>query len=431
MMSFEEILTECIDDIKAGRATVEDCLARHQSLADELEPLLRIGLGIGEPPAVRPSSAFKMKTRVWLMEQIHEMQTARWPSSRHRSALNRTPLRRRFGTIGIVAAIVLTFAALGGTVYAAQDSLPGDTLYPVKAAAEQVLMRFVRNDVARAERGLSFADRRVEEIVDLAKQGRVQDLDLAVDRYDRALGVILDRMEDASRKGLSTAGVSETVAEAMAEHRSVLDTVSDIAPDEGRSATARARYVLATGWENALLALARDNPEKATEMNLAAMSGRLHRARAMAERGNIREVEEVVQQFEAMARLSEEIVQVIAEAGMDLERVEELIADVTPNHVEVLAQVWQIVPEQVQQVVEGAMTNAIISHQERVRALEQSGIEAAPLRGIAPMQLWERVEARVREQGAGMPDQTKPPQWTPGVPSAGHAGGGCPSCRRP
>ncbi|MBE9514917.1 MAG: hypothetical protein IMY79_02120, partial [Chloroflexi bacterium] len=74
MNRFEDILVQCIDDIKAGRSSIEDCLSRYPSLREQLEPLLRIALEIHETPDVKPSPAFKIKARVQLMEQIHDRQ---------------------------------------------------------------------------------------------------------------------------------------------------------------------------------------------------------------------------------------------------------------------------------------------------------------------------------------------------------------------
>jgi len=37
----------------------------------------------------------------------------------------------------VIVAIVVALSALGGTTYAAQDSLPGDTLYSVKLGFEE------------------------------------------------------------------------------------------------------------------------------------------------------------------------------------------------------------------------------------------------------------------------------------------------------
>jgi hypothetical protein len=83
---FEDILVQCIEDIKAGRSSIEDCLDRYPSVREQLEPLLRIALEIREPPDIKPSPSFKVKARVWLMDQIHGRQAvAKGSRSRYNS----------------------------------------------------------------------------------------------------------------------------------------------------------------------------------------------------------------------------------------------------------------------------------------------------------------------------------------------------------
>ncbi len=72
MKRIEDILAECIEDVKADRCSMEDCLSRYPALDKELEPLLRLALNIQQPPDVKPSTAFKVKARVQIIEQINE-----------------------------------------------------------------------------------------------------------------------------------------------------------------------------------------------------------------------------------------------------------------------------------------------------------------------------------------------------------------------
>jgi hypothetical protein len=178
LKKFEDILAQCIDDIKAGRAGISDCLDRYPSVRERLEPLLRIALKVSETPDVKPSPTFKVKARVQLMDQIHSRQAVTnrsWSNYNNRTA--QIPLRRRFSMVSIILAIVLTLAAAGGgTAYASQTSLPGDALYSMKLGTEQMRMTLQGDDVARAERALSFAERRVEEMEALAEKGRAQHL---------------------------------------------------------------------------------------------------------------------------------------------------------------------------------------------------------------------------------------------------------------
>jgi len=163
--------------------------------------------------------------------------------------------------LGILIAVALTLSALGGTVYAARDNLPGDALYPVKAATEQVVMRFAGNDIARAERGLVFAERRLDEIAELVAQGRVQDLELAVEKYGNALNITMTRIEAAIARGRVagnvTGNVTARVAEATLKHLYVLEEVYEKVPEQAKPAIARAMERSVTGHHNAVAALKR------------------------------------------------------------------------------------------------------------------------------------------------------------------------------
>ena len=156
--------------------------------------------------------------------------------------------------VRIIIAIVLALSAVGGgTVYAAQDSLPGDTLYSVKLSTEGITMMLQGDDVARAERALNFADKRVREMVTLTERERLGDLGVAADKYCCAMNMSLVRMESALGNGGSLAGnITACVVEAAAEHLPVLDGVYNVTPDEAKQAMTRAMEQALTCYQSAI-----------------------------------------------------------------------------------------------------------------------------------------------------------------------------------
>jgi len=133
LKKFEDILVQCIEDIKAGRASIEDCIDRYPSMREQLEPLLRIALEIREPPDVKPSPSFKVKARVRLMDQIHEIQTVtKWPWFRYNSQVKPMPYIRRFNMARVipaaVAIIVVVLAVLGVIYGTPEQALATGTL---------------------------------------------------------------------------------------------------------------------------------------------------------------------------------------------------------------------------------------------------------------------------------------------------------------
>ncbi len=143
--------------------------------------------------------------------------------------------------IAIILVIVVGLSVLGGTVYAAQDSLPGDTLYSVKLGVEEATMMLSGDDFARAERALNFATKRVREMLTLTERERLGDLGVSADKYCCAMNMSLVRMEAALGNGGSDADdITQLMVEAMAQHVPVLDGVYNVTPDEAKPAMTRA-----------------------------------------------------------------------------------------------------------------------------------------------------------------------------------------------
>ncbi len=380
MKKIEDILARCIEDVKAGRASVADCLAKYPSMSKKLEPLLRIALNIQKPPDVKPSTAFKVRARVQLMEQIHAKRAVtKWRGFRYTGQTKPIPYKRRFNMVAIIVAIVLAVSALGGgTVYASQGSLPGDVLYPVKLGTEQVRLVVATSDTAKAELYLTFANSRIEEMTTLAERGRPEKVNIAVNGYDKAIAMAIEKLEEASGKGLDTTELSELVAVATSEHLSGLDKVMDImdivpVPQEAKDAIARAKGVSMNGYENAILALAGENPERAMEINLAAALGRLNRANDAADENNTDGVVDALDEFLALSGFGQDISEIAQELGKDT-TVEELVAKATAIHLAVLAVVYEMVlDQQAKEAIARAMAVSIEGHDRAVEALEEVG----------------------------------------------------------
>ncbi len=256
--------------------------------------------------------------------------------------------------VGIIAAIVLVISAAGGgTAYAAQGSLPGDTLYPVKLGTERMALAFPGNAVSKAEQALGHAENRVQEFVDLSDRGRPEHLDLAAEKYDEAMARAVARMNATGENGQAAADVSELVAEATSGHLDVLDTVYDQVPDDAKQAIEKARGVSLQGHTSALAALAGHEPPKAAEMYLATAEGRLDRAMTAAAENDAAEVGNALGHVEDLHGFGETISQMAQGLG-DTATVAELVAMATSHHLAVLDQVRDSAPEQAWPAIERA-----------------------------------------------------------------------------
>jgi hypothetical protein len=73
--------------------------------------------------------------------------------------------------LGVLTAVIALFAVLlGGAVWVSKKSLPGDALYSLKRANEDVQLSFATGDKAKGREYLSFARTRAEEVAALLKR---------------------------------------------------------------------------------------------------------------------------------------------------------------------------------------------------------------------------------------------------------------------
>ena len=68
-MKKEEILANCIEEIRSGKSTVEDCTKRYPHLNKELQSLLEVAVLL-KPDEVTPSSQFKERAKMHLFDEI-------------------------------------------------------------------------------------------------------------------------------------------------------------------------------------------------------------------------------------------------------------------------------------------------------------------------------------------------------------------------
>ena len=68
--------------------------------------------------------------------------------------------------------VVASLAGFTGTLYAAQDDLPGQMLYPLKTWSEDVQVALTADPARQVERLMDMAQRRVEETVALTQAGQ-------------------------------------------------------------------------------------------------------------------------------------------------------------------------------------------------------------------------------------------------------------------
>ena len=255
-MKKEDIIANCIDQIQAGKCTLEDCLARYPSLSDELRPLLKIATGI-QPEAATPSPQFRQRARIRLLQAMQAPAANRGHAGLDIFGRLKPPAPgRRLGYALIVATVVWALIVAGGTtVHASQDSLPDDALYPVKTAVENLRLAVARTPEARASLHLELAERRVQEVVAQSSLGRtmstsaLKEVAVQTDAAIREIGSIPTEDSKALVGELSQSTVNQQVA---------LGQVSEAAPEVAQLALQQALDAARRG--NLIAKVAHGNP---------------------------------------------------------------------------------------------------------------------------------------------------------------------------
>jgi len=198
---FDNILDECFERILVNDETIEQCLERYPEYAAELEPLLLTATATNKAVDIAPSPEFKARARYQLRVEMASLDT-----KKRRFFLTRQP---RWAVAVVTALVVLLLGS--GTVLAAnsESTLPGNPLYPIKMATENVRLALTSSDSAKAELYATLVDRRTSEIGWLMDKGKTELVEWTVNRLKNHLANIYN-LSPASQ---STIGSEITAGE--------------------------------------------------------------------------------------------------------------------------------------------------------------------------------------------------------------------------
>src|SRR3989338_5181735 len=122
--------------------------------------------------------------------------------------------------------IALIVALSGGTAVAAQGSLPGEALHPVKMVMERIDSGLSLSADAKANTSLKFAERRLEEAEKLAVEGKldaelVAQMEKRFDAQEARMKSIIEKLE-ANGKTEAAARLSSNVEAMLNAHDEIV-----------------------------------------------------------------------------------------------------------------------------------------------------------------------------------------------------------------
>lgn len=233
---------------------------------------------------------------------------------------------------------------------------PDSPLYFLDRLFESVGNVFTRGESARAERFLQLAEERLSEAGNpLASATSTQE---AVERYQR--------QQQRALKNASTsddADILGHVASATTRHLSALDRVEEKVPEKAKEAIRQAKENSMQGQLSALEALSRSNPNRAAQISAEAASNRLEAAREKAESGDdgneeAARVQETVVEYQQYADFGAEISSLAEGMSSGTTTPEDIVRKASKQHMQILQDVYQKVPEEGKAGIKQAMESA-------------------------------------------------------------------------
>ena len=170
-----KIIDLCISEISAGSATENDCFLRYPEIEKELRTAFSVNqqfrsaesitLNAKSRAALKKTILFNLPDRENLVTKQSGLRY-RWQNTKRRFAM----------TWLIIVTTVLSLLSGAGAVYASNDALPGEFLYPLKTWTEDVQLLLAPDNVDVELAGI-FASRRMDELLELLLSGEEIDLD--------------------------------------------------------------------------------------------------------------------------------------------------------------------------------------------------------------------------------------------------------------
>jgi hypothetical protein len=232
-----EMLARCLDDLRQGDATIEGLLEAHAEYGEELRSLLETALVIPPPPQVTPTAAFRMRARADLLAQLRAPHGSPWQRLLDSLAM---PSPRLGFVVPLLLALVLGLGGFTGAAYAAQDSLPGDLLYPLKTGLETAQVALTLSESGKALEHLEQAAERLQELTLAQEQGRSNAINGLARAYANALAHTEARLARAAAAGEQLDGLLTEIEEGLAQQQVALAMAQSHAPAQAQEGLARA-----------------------------------------------------------------------------------------------------------------------------------------------------------------------------------------------
>jgi len=176
-------LADCLQQIADEEMNLQECISRFPQIAEELMIASRLKNGFINDPALLKDNTRKRLIKTHVMTNLIDRE--KYVTNTAEMRYIQYKLIRRFAMSWII--ILTTLISLvsgGGIVYASENALPGDGLYPLKTWVEDMRLA-VASDEIDAGLYLQFSEKRFEEIFALIDSGEFEKIEETLGAYEK------------------------------------------------------------------------------------------------------------------------------------------------------------------------------------------------------------------------------------------------------
>lgn len=182
----EKIFNKCINLIEKGYS-IEYCLERYSGYREELEEYFDAAKELGKIREVKPDSEYMNASLKKIYASSVEAPEVKVPET---GRVRMGPAILKPALIFLAVFILASFSFVG-TAYAAQDSIPGEVLYPVKRSAESIKL-MVYPESMKGSLHYQFLNNRISEADILLETSESPD--------DEVIGKLLEEADGEFRE---------------------------------------------------------------------------------------------------------------------------------------------------------------------------------------------------------------------------------------
>ncbi len=234
--------------------------------------------------------------------------------------------------------------------------LPDSPFYFLKSWTEDIGTFFVFDDAKKAERLAELAQKRIAEAKALAKKGKPEKAEIALERYEKHIEKSVERVERIKERNQERAAqIAEKIALQTENDFDILEDNLNEAPEKIRKAILELRESTTENQVKAIKVITEGKPERAVEIFSSAIEKRLERIRTEVDSSDEERTEEAVREYNKLDNLGQDISVMAKGIRVGETTVEDLVEKATSHHLEVLERVRNQVNEQTKEKIEEAI----------------------------------------------------------------------------